>query len=64
MDTIGRTGLIKVEIDLSPDEALTLKNEINEISTQTPLTTNDLNEKFPVTSRLLSDLDRVTSPQQ
>lgn len=64
MDTIGRQGLVKVEIDLTPNEAIALKDEINSISTLTTLTTNDLNEKYPVTSRLLSDLDRVTSPSQ
>jgi len=53
------SDVVKVEIDLTPDEALKLYSEINEISGQTPLTAAELNEKYPVTGQLLTDLNNI-----
>lgn len=61
MNVDSRTAVVRVDIALTPDEAMSLKNEVNEISGMTPLTANELNEKYPVTSQLLSELERVTA---
>lgn len=55
----GVKDVVRVEVDLTPDEARSLYTEINKISGQTPLTQNELNEQFPVTAQLLAQLHEV-----